>query len=475
MSEQVDKLHDFISHDWHTGRWVKFFALCLVYNGDAAVIVSILVGIAGTVLMAFLPKWLTSRLVLGNTEQRNKIGDMDIRRPVRFLDACVLCPATFILVFFFWQHMRRLIFRRARIAFVDKLCISQTDEELKKEGIRSLAGFIRRSDRLVVLWSPRYFARVWCVYELASWLHFHSDLKASMLFVPVNLSAEVCILTAVVFLYCVVLRVCVALGWQPYWKLCHLMVMISTQLPTVTSLRFQFQSLRQLPRQLERFSMEAAECFCCTHNHVHPETGVGLPCDRMLVYGTLHKWHWPLPPVGTSACSPASRLHAFDKYVQTDFKKEVLRGTGRVRISYRHALFTSTPSVWFAVERIGSIPDPALGALLREVSMDACFTLCSIPCLWQLTVVAVQVSNEIRGDVGSAALNVALTIGIVGFQCTFLLVGFLPLLYTVTIESVIPQICLMLFHGLLTLGLYLPGLRARIRRGPAAACCGWPF
>ena len=79
------------------------------------------------------------------------------------------------------------------MVFVDKLCISQTDEALKNEGIRGLAGFLNQARRLVILWSPRYFTRLWCVYEIASWLHLGKGLDSvSLVLMPVEMARGMC-------------------------------------------------------------------------------------------------------------------------------------------------------------------------------------------------------------------------------------------------------------------------------------------
>ena len=35
------------------------------------------------------------------------------------------------------------------------------------EGISNLHVFLQRSKRLVILWSPDYFTRLWCTWEVA--------------------------------------------------------------------------------------------------------------------------------------------------------------------------------------------------------------------------------------------------------------------------------------------------------------------
>ncbi|CAK9007589.1 Uncharacterized protein SCF082_LOCUS9517 [Durusdinium trenchii] len=50
------------------------------------------------------------------------------------------------------------------------------------------------------------------------------------------------------------------------------------------------RDLRDLSKQLQDFSVDRAECFCCSNKHIHPTTGQALPCDRELVVETLGGW-----------------------------------------------------------------------------------------------------------------------------------------------------------------------------------------
>eukprot|EP00929_Paragymnodinium_shiwhaense_P084755 TRINITY_DN45352_c0_g1_i1.p1 TRINITY_DN45352_c0_g1~~TRINITY_DN45352_c0_g1_i1.p1 ORF type:complete len:218 (+),score=29.20 TRINITY_DN45352_c0_g1_i1:149-802(+) len=49
-SLQTESIDDFISHDWQTGRWRKYVALCVIYNCRAALGFSVLLGL----LLGFL-------------------------------------------------------------------------------------------------------------------------------------------------------------------------------------------------------------------------------------------------------------------------------------------------------------------------------------------------------------------------------------------------------------------------------------
>ena len=60
----------------------------------------------------------------------------------------------------FWQHLRELLY--PQMGFLDRLVVPQDDPEKKNKCIYGLASFLNKSDKLIVLWSPKYFSRLWC-------------------------------------------------------------------------------------------------------------------------------------------------------------------------------------------------------------------------------------------------------------------------------------------------------------------------
>lgn len=82
--------------------------------------------------------------------------------------------------------MRSLFPSARRMAFMEKLCINQTDDTMKEAGIRSFAGFLRNTDRIVIL----------CVFEVTCWVHLEKDVNRSVLFMPVAWSSILIILHA---------------------------------------------------------------------------------------------------------------------------------------------------------------------------------------------------------------------------------------------------------------------------------------
>ena len=51
--------------------------------------------------------------------------------------------------------------------------------------------------------------------------------------------------------------------------------------------------LAKLPAQLGAFSIRDTKCTCCQMNHIDPDSGEPMVCDRVLVYATLATWFAP--------------------------------------------------------------------------------------------------------------------------------------------------------------------------------------
>ena len=104
LSRPTESLDVFLSHDWASSGTLKFLSLLIICNSRAAFLACLTVSIVVGVLRGYelLPDegWT---VVLGH--------------------------ATFLLVFAFWQRIRRTVCRPLMV-FLDKLCVAQHDEQL---------------------------------------------------------------------------------------------------------------------------------------------------------------------------------------------------------------------------------------------------------------------------------------------------------------------------------------------------------
>ena len=80
---------------------------------------------------------------------------------------------------FSWIHIPYLAPRKKM--FLDKYCIHQSNCEMTSGGIIRLALFLRHSKELVCLFDDMYCTRLWCVWELATYLKLRKNPKVTFI------------------------------------------------------------------------------------------------------------------------------------------------------------------------------------------------------------------------------------------------------------------------------------------------------
>jgi len=329
VSQKTNNIDDFLSHDWETKRRDKFLALAWTFNLRAAVlanfVASCLVGLVRS-CMPWPGHW-----------------------------SLIIIP--YLIFFFFlfgWQEMRSKVWG-CRLVFLDCLCIPQHDENLKRRGIMGLSSFLKHSQRLCILWSPRWITRLWCVYELAAFMKYNKMVETTktadptvaskrkeMQLLPVKLSSVLLLQcfcwTLLSFSYMVMLELSQheTEGFDDEYGhqqqiitlvilVCLFAAVVILILPTVVSLGLEMtQELLKLPASLREFRVEDVKCFCCSNDHKHPLSGETLPCDREKVYFTLRKWF----SEGVEEDPEATVLERFNILVQQQLSTVMSQMTG---------------------------------------------------------------------------------------------------------------------------------------------------
>ena len=165
-SRKSHKISTFWSHSWHGGHWKKIITLITFYNGTAAVSLGIITGVVATLLFRFgvLPGFDTTYEGYSMKASVWSIGS-------GFLVTC--------LVVIFWRPQTPV--------FLDRICISQTDSDLKVHAVFSLSGLLRKTDTLLILWDPTWTERLWCLFELAAFLQSKKNGKQALKIRPIFL------------------------------------------------------------------------------------------------------------------------------------------------------------------------------------------------------------------------------------------------------------------------------------------------
>ncbi|CAE7552621.1 AND1 [Symbiodinium sp. CCMP2592] len=319
-TQRVKRYDVFFSHEWKSGRWSKHLSLLVTFNGLPAAIAgfgaSLAMGVLG--LLGVLPEscrpWLPA-----------------------------WGYAVSLAVFFFWQHVRQL-FVGPKIAFLDSVCIPQDDEVLKARCIQGLGTFLKRSEQLVVLWSPGYFRRVWCSYEIGFFLLETGQAKMIQ-FVPVQIGHICACLFIGVSLFQATVHVVPLVGYGPDDLLVVIGIIVAVLMllailvfPVLWyTLTAMLRDLSQLPTQVRDFRVQDAECTCCTQEHCHPVTQAPIACDRELIYKSLRG---TFVPSGHEQMGEEAALDAFNGYVRETLARSIDRNFRHHNMILRHALVT---------------------------------------------------------------------------------------------------------------------------------------
>lgn len=375
LSMHCGQLDDFISHSWVVPWWPKVLALTLVYNKRAAAFSSVFVAVSAALLQqnAILPpmgKANAQELITGSfVFPVNGDGERDDQLPFGMWS---VLSGTLVLsiLLLFWQRISYWVpCKRKKLVFLDKLSINQSDEDEKDAGIRALGAFLAHTNRMVILWSPIYFRRLWCTYELAVFKYVErrdplgrvreGHREAPILFMPVELAKIV---------FCVlILAVMTQMSLEIYYLAPSLYeesnVTIAARMLTMavfTALihvvRLYCRDHNTLSSQLESFSVREASAFS--------------ESDRKLVHERIARWfNGKLTPQWNMTQEELDDgLNAFDEVVKTSFKYDVLNTIGNeAGVPYDLAITASLP-IWFSMLDIVS-PAMSVSSLETKIGL----------------------------------------------------------------------------------------------------------
>eukprot|EP00929_Paragymnodinium_shiwhaense_P110505 TRINITY_DN7759_c0_g3_i2.p1 TRINITY_DN7759_c0_g3~~TRINITY_DN7759_c0_g3_i2.p1 ORF type:complete len:552 (+),score=38.04 TRINITY_DN7759_c0_g3_i2:107-1762(+) len=307
LSSTVSEISAFLSHDWATPRLQKTIALLFYSNGLAAWVSSLCAATCSVAALKF------AGVAYADVLYETECGIAFIPR-LYGLVSLLSATFTFFVVLGWWQRLRSLFVKPSTV-FLDKLCINQMDSTKKATGILSLAGFLKASNRIVVLWTPRYFTRLWCTYELSSWIKLRRDFSTTVHIVPVGLTSKFVVFMILAVLVSFLYDVATVLVTSPLVQIAALAAAFFI-LPIlfVHAMRLTFGEITEMVQLLEQFSIHQAKCFCCSNGHMDPNSGDVISCDRQLVLRTLVSWScedFALAPTEAMKKQASERFNVF--------------------------------------------------------------------------------------------------------------------------------------------------------------------
>eukprot|EP00439_Symbiodinium_sp_Y106_P038820 s2374_g4.t1 len=245
------------------------------------------------------------------------------------------------LTFFLWRSQQRV--------FLDRICIHQTDEKLRMMGLLNVGAVLKKSDSLLVCLDHTYIRRLWCVLEISAFLKNGQEginIKSTSWGVSIVIlflawSGIMLGTTAVVAILRQSAGVTTILGDGKRLGFLLWVILGSTAVPgslitlclVSRSLRAHFRAVDGILKQLETFSVkEHTVAHCCTLNHIDPDTGTTMTCDRIILEQCLEMWF--------------GSVQAFNEFIQNELSlvfKKLTTSTAAERLVFY------VPSWWLAI------------------------------------------------------------------------------------------------------------------------------
>ena len=263
VSEKIDC---FWSHSWKGSRMGKYFTLSTLYNGPAAVKSGCVVAIVMAILFSL-------ELLPGFQRRPHR----DVVSSTWALGMGVFIAA---LVFLLWRPRQEI--------FLDRMCIVEDNDRLKSEQIFSLAGMLKRSEEMLILWDSTWCDRLWCIFELSAFLKSEGNRQRKLYMRPTSIGP----CSVIMFLGC-----SFAFGPTIIVRDDNQLFVVGTLLFFASlaafwwavALRGYFRSVETLQEKLSSVRLDKLKCSCCDMAH---QDGEGSPmlCDREVVKKCMDIW-----------------------------------------------------------------------------------------------------------------------------------------------------------------------------------------
>jgi len=164
LNVDLAPIHWFVSHSWRGDRWKKYFAIAFMLQAYKAACIASLACVIGACFFTSRYEW--SGLWLDDMLDFLPIGCA--------LTGGMIC--IFFVLLLFSHHLDQ----SNKTFFFDRCCIHQRNGALKRDGILHLGQFLQFSKRVLVLWDPSYFDRMWCLFELATFAKIKASQQAGI-------------------------------------------------------------------------------------------------------------------------------------------------------------------------------------------------------------------------------------------------------------------------------------------------------
>ncbi|CAE7903737.1 unnamed protein product [Symbiodinium microadriaticum] len=199
------------------------------------------------------------------------------------------------------------------VGFIDVASIHQQDYELIERGVYGIAGFLRVSSELRILWSSPYLSRLWCIFELAAYKKVNPCGMITFRPLYVERVLAIMLLSGASFGLCFVL-VRSGSGGASMAYVGYALFVIPYTIAAVL-LRRNFREKHMLRQELETFDLSNVSC--------------AKEFDRKFILAAIEKWY--------------GSQEAFSEFVQTELRQQLepLLATSRFPTPYLLLVFAA--------------------------------------------------------------------------------------------------------------------------------------
>eukprot|EP00929_Paragymnodinium_shiwhaense_P078789 TRINITY_DN40869_c0_g1_i1.p1 TRINITY_DN40869_c0_g1~~TRINITY_DN40869_c0_g1_i1.p1 ORF type:complete len:813 (-),score=96.32 TRINITY_DN40869_c0_g1_i1:196-2559(-) len=403
---RVEIIHDFLSHSWAIDGFTKTTTLHWLYDFNTSMFVStFIVALVSLIQFRIGVQPLDGNMYLRSESEAVKPNGYPVGFGCEFI-----APMAFFLLMFklrkFMSLLQHCVGRR-RI-FFDKLCVHQTDTGLKEEGILAIGNSIEASQRLVILWSPEYFTKLWCIFEFAAWMHLKGESAKPPRFVPVRLACTMACWGIMAMVNNIALRI----FWyfasaRMYYSANEFLLsgyIVVVCWLIVHSARYACQEISEIDAQLQIFNIHDASTYCCDNDHMDPDTKAELVCDRELIYATLAIWYAQsgLSDEEVSLNTLKLAIDDFQFKVQGEMRTrvEAMSRDLIIQFGYKRVVATILPYSWFWLDEIPAMwqfsPTKAVEWGLHGFAMTFLYVPCILTFAWSFIEQYAHPSGQVQ-------------------------------------------------------------------------------
>ena len=304
-SRPVTGIDIFLSHTWLTSGLSKFLSLLL----QSCWPIALLTWLLATLLLVFLSQSLP-------LPGRYLHGVPAVGYPVGPWITMISLPASVFgfLLAIYWPEGKSC-WSSSPMCFLDAVSINQADEHMMQRGVYGLGGFLKASKELRILWSPLYFERLWCIFELAAYRTANPDGKITL--IPLFMETAVSIYFVAGYVNVLVVWVILSVEGLESYQVLSFSLQSFLAFVMVYFLRRSIMVKRRLVSDLENFDLDLAKCR--------------LEYDRDFVCNAIVEWF--------------GSKKAFTDYVQVHLRKAVLSKLSQTVIPLEYLLLLATPDM----------------------------------------------------------------------------------------------------------------------------------